>query len=374
MNPLVSVVTVTYNLVKSGRSEAFRRAVDSVHNQTYENIEHIIIDGASNDGTLDLFRDYELAGKVNVYSEPDTGIYNAMNKGLARAKGKYIIYLNSDDFWHNPKGIEQSVYILELAQADFSVAPFTLQKENGEVPGSSIPSLASFFAIMPCCHNTMLARTELLRKLDGFDESYKISADYNLTTRLLLQGAHPVYTPCNFVTFCEGGISNAPEMRTRHQEERLRVFHHNYDPIIGSERASRLLYGEADADLIHALSYIVHPSVSVHLTEIVKSYNMARYLIVSGGAVQHDFLTRTTKITGLFNIPLVEICSTPHSSRYKILGCLPLVSVHIQPTDFASHTRTLYLCGIPFLKYKYSEQSSRALLFGHITIYKKRTR
>lgn len=372
MSPLVSVITITYNLVKHDRVDSFRRAADSIHNQTYKNIEHIIIDGASSDGTLDIFKPYEAAGKLTVYSEPDTGIYNAMNKGLKQAKGKYIIYLNSDDFWHNPNGIEQSVHLLELAQADFSVAPFLLQKSDGTTVGAGTPSLASFFAIMPCCHQTMLARTDLLLKLGGFDESFQIAADYNLTTQLLLKGAHPVFVPCNFITFREGGISNDPAMVHLHHEERLKIFHMNYDSIIGTEKAARLVYGEADEDTLHTLNYIVHPSVAQQLPQIVKHFNMGRFLTVSGGAIRKNPLSYTTKITSIFNLPLVKIVETPSSTHYKFLGCLPLISRKIQTTGWSSHNHTIYVCGIPLLCYKYGEQSSRIILLGVITIYKKR--
>jgi len=77
--PTVTVVTITYNLINAGRKEFFRQCVESVHNQTYENIEHIVIDGASTDGTLDLIKEYADKGWFTYYSEKDTGVYEAMN-------------------------------------------------------------------------------------------------------------------------------------------------------------------------------------------------------------------------------------------------------------------------------------------------------
>ena len=77
MVPLVTVVTITYNLIKAGREKFVRQCIESVKNQTYPNVEHIIIDGASSDGTLEIFKDYPW---LQVYSEPDSGIYDAMNK------------------------------------------------------------------------------------------------------------------------------------------------------------------------------------------------------------------------------------------------------------------------------------------------------
>lgn len=371
-SPLVTVITATYNLVSSNRSEAFRRAADSVLSQTYSNIEYIIIDGASTDGTLDLFKDYEKSRKVTVYSEPDTGIYNAMNKGLNKASGKYIIYLNSDDFWHNPQGLEQSIHILELSGADFSIAPHTLQKADGKTAGICVPCLAAFFANMPFCHQTMLARTELLRETGGFDESFRIAADYDLVTRLFLRGAHPIYTPCNFATFCEGGISTQKDITQLQEEERQRVFHKNYDTIIGPEKAAKLFKGETDIELLSALSYLVHPSVAQQLHHVVHTHNAGRYLVTSGGAVRKNSTTTTTKINTLFNIPLLTIERTSTRTLYKLLGCIPLLSTDIRPLAYSSNERTRYFCGIPILRSIYTEQTSRKLLFGCITIYKKR--
>ncbi len=117
---LVTIVTATYNLFKAGRSEYFRQCAESVHAQTYGHIEHIVVDGASTDGTLGLLKEYEDKGWLRVFSEPDKGIYDAFNKALARARGKYIAFLNSDDWWHDATGVEQSVHMLELTGAAFS--------------------------------------------------------------------------------------------------------------------------------------------------------------------------------------------------------------------------------------------------------------
>lgn len=374
MQPLVSVVTITYNLVKANRGDSFRRAANSVLAQTYPHIEYLIIDGASTDGTLELFKNYEETGKLTVYSEPDSGIYNAMNKGLAKAKGKYIIFLNSDDYWHDPQGIEQSVRILEMTQADFSIAPHTLKSEDGHTHGICTPSPASFFADMPFCHQTMLARTELLREVGGFDESFKIAADYDLTTRLLLRGAHPVFLPLNFTTFSEGGISNKKDILQKQVDEKLRVFHKNYDTFIGPKRAEKLLKGATDDELLHFLNYVVHPSIAHQLQSRVYHLNSGRYLVTSGWAVRGNATMDTTRISGPFNIPMLTIRKTPDSTQYKLLGFLPFLSIRVKPLSCSSHVRITSLCGIPIMHSIYSERTTRKLLFGCFTIYKKRVR
>lgn len=90
---MISVITVSYNAVST-----IEQTILSVINQTYSNIEYIIIDGGSTDGTIDIIRRYE--DKIAYWvSEPDRGIYDAMNKGASKANGEYIAFLNSDDWY-----------------------------------------------------------------------------------------------------------------------------------------------------------------------------------------------------------------------------------------------------------------------------------
>lgn len=199
--PVVTVVTITYNLIKNNREKYIRQAINSVHNQSYKNIEHIIIDGASNDGTSEIFNDYPW---LKVYSEPDNGIYDAMNKGVKKASGKYIVFLNSDDFWHDHSGIEESVKYLEQNNADFSYAPCSYLDEDDKFAGYLYPSIESFFLRMPFCHQTMLTKTELV----NFDTRYKSSADYDFVLRLILNGAKGVYVPLNFTSYRWIGFSS----------------------------------------------------------------------------------------------------------------------------------------------------------------------
>ena len=136
--PLVSIITVCYNLVSGGRVPHFKQCITSVLEQTYTNIEHIVIDGGSQDGTVELLKsiieqtEKTKPGTLRYISEPDNGIYDAMNKGINVAKGKYIAFLNSDDFWHETNGVELSVAALESSNAAFSYAPRTVVSESGD--------------------------------------------------------------------------------------------------------------------------------------------------------------------------------------------------------------------------------------------------
>jgi glycosyltransferase involved in cell wall biosynthesis len=209
--PLVSIITVTFNLLKSNRKKFFRQNLESVHSQTYENIEHIIIDGASTDGTVDLIREYADKGWVKYISEPDTGIYDAMNKGVKMAKGKYVAFLNSDDYYHNNIGIEASVKVLEESAADFSYAPAVIKFEDGKLfsdhPQCN-PKISNVFFAMPFSHQTMLTKREVMMKENMFDTKYKSAADYDFVIRLCLKRYGSVLVKTSFVSYQFAGISS----------------------------------------------------------------------------------------------------------------------------------------------------------------------
>ena len=130
-HPLVTVITVCFNLVSNGRAGQFEQCLRSVHAQDYPQVEHLVIDGGSQDGTLELLQKYAALGWIRYVSEPDSGIYDAMNKGIRLAGGKYVAFLNSDDYWHHRRAVSASVAALEQGNAAFSYAPRTIVQENG---------------------------------------------------------------------------------------------------------------------------------------------------------------------------------------------------------------------------------------------------
>jgi glycosyltransferase involved in cell wall biosynthesis len=213
--PLVSIVTITFNLVKYKREKYFQQCIDSVKNQTYDNFEHIVIDGGSKDGTLDLIKKYADQGLINYISEPDKGIYDAMNKGIKMAKGKYVAFLNSDDYWHDKEAISESVKFLEKENADFSYAPARLQLEDGEFYHEHFgwkhqyyePKISTIFFSMAFCHQTMFTKRDVMIKESMFDTNFKRSSDYDFIIRLCLKKYKSVFVDKQFTTFRLGGLS-----------------------------------------------------------------------------------------------------------------------------------------------------------------------
>ena len=195
--PKVSIITITYNLINAGRKAYFLQMVDSVKSQTYSNIEHIVIDGASDDGTVELIKSTGL----KYISEPDSGIYDAMNKGIMLASGKYICFMNSDDYFNTENAVKYSVETLEKARVDFSYATATVINKEEKFLYNIIPNIYGVFSRMPFCHQTMFVKLDVLKKEAMFNANLKSAADYDLIIRLMLKKYKYAEVKYNIVTY-----------------------------------------------------------------------------------------------------------------------------------------------------------------------------
>tara|TARA_S200000501_G_scaffold97106_1_gene90396 strand:- start:715 stop:1458 length:744 start_codon:yes stop_codon:yes gene_type:complete len=178
----ISVITVCLN-----SAETLRDNLESVKNQTYEDIEHIIIDGGSTDETLEILNSFK--NNLVVVSEKDSGIYHAMNKGINLASGEIIGFLNSDDYFYSNDVIKEYAdgFISPSLKIIFGDLQF-IKRENKKKIRSWISSEFSFeklnFGWIPP-HPTFYARKELFEYYGGFDESLRFAADYDLMIRFL---------------------------------------------------------------------------------------------------------------------------------------------------------------------------------------------
>ncbi len=226
IKPLVTVITITFNCIKYGRKETLIQSIESVQNQDYENFEHIIIDGASSDGTLELLQNYP---HLKVFSEPDRGVYDAFNKGVKRANGKYIVFVNSDDYFSTNKSISLSVDALEKENADYSYATtYLLNEKNPKRSAMRVPKIWKSFSKMPFCHQSMFCKVDVLKEIGLFDVNNKITSDYEVYLRLLFGGYKAVEVDEHIVTFRIGGISDNMEIFAK---ERCELFKKIYAPF-----------------------------------------------------------------------------------------------------------------------------------------------
>ena len=159
MQPLVTIITVAFN------SEAtISKTIESVLNQTYDNIEYIIVDGASKDNTVKIAKSYEekfkAAGKtLTVISEKDNGMYDALNKGARLAHGELVGQVNSDD-WYEPDAVEQMVLFYEKEQYDIAWSDIRILKESGDMIKKA--KVNKLWFTSGFCHPTMFSRREVL--------------------------------------------------------------------------------------------------------------------------------------------------------------------------------------------------------------------
>ena len=236
--PIVTVVTVCFNPLKAGRQELFAQNLDSVQKQTGVVLEHLIIDGASTDGTLDFLKAYDNKyHDIRILSKADTGIYEAMNRGIALARGKYVIFLNSDDFYHCSDGLSLSVKALEASDCSFVFAPVLPKGPHTRFTHYHHPQrrLHKIFVSSVIPHPSMLYRRTALMEIGGFDQTYRIAADYDMTLRLITAGHKGYFVNHCFVTFVMGGLSTQDENKESDIREKIRLVRNAHCKAFGTE-------------------------------------------------------------------------------------------------------------------------------------------
>ena len=238
----ISIVTITYNAART-----LQRTLDSVACQTYADIEHLIIDGASKDATVAIAERYKAASRheVVIQSEPDKGLYDAMNKGLLKATGDYLVFLNAGDTLYAPDTIETVVRCVQQP-------PLLLERAGGEAPAVIYGDTAitdaegnflhlrthrppeqltwkSFKQGMLVCHQAFYVLTSLARQIP-YDLQYRHSADVDWCIRIMREAERQhlplVNTHAILANFEEGGDT------TQHHrdslKERFSVMAHHY--------------------------------------------------------------------------------------------------------------------------------------------------
>lgn len=207
----VSIITATYN-----SAATLRDTLESVLAQTYQDIEYIIVDGLSSDGTQAIVKEYEprFDGRLRLISEADKGLYDAMNKGLRMATGDIVGVLNSDDLFYDKNVVADVVRTfnendIDCVYGDLEfVAANDIHKVVRKWRGSQYKPGAFQRGWHPA-HPTFYCRRSCYEKYGGFDLNLKVSADFDLMLRFL--GKHKLrnkYIARNFIWMRAGGESN----------------------------------------------------------------------------------------------------------------------------------------------------------------------
>jgi glycosyltransferase involved in cell wall biosynthesis len=208
----ITIITATYN-----SSVTLRDTMESVLNQTYQDIEYLVVDGASRDNTLDIVREYEplFQGKMRWISEPDKGLYDAMNKGMRMATGDVVGILNSDDFYTSKEVLQQVADVFQKENVDavygdvHYVQPEDLSHSIRYYSSKPFRRWMMRLGFMPA-HPSFYCKREVYRKYGTFNTSYKVAADFeNLLRLIFVNRIRTYYIPMDFVTMRTGGASSS---------------------------------------------------------------------------------------------------------------------------------------------------------------------
>ncbi|SFF15561.1 glycosyltransferase family 2 protein [Flavobacterium xueshanense] len=225
MNKKLSIITINYNNLLG-----LQKTVESVTCQIWQEFEYIVIDGGSTDGSA-TYLESQTDKITHWVSEPDKGIYNAMNKGIAKASGEYLLFLNSGDHFINSLSLQKvQKHLINDGVIYFNIDVI----DNGSSYVLENPTVMSFSYLhnnLPC-HQCTFIHQSVFKRVGYYDESLKIVADWKLLIQAILK--HNVaYRKVDavFSTFYKDGISSLPENQSIIEAERARVLQEEF-PVL----------------------------------------------------------------------------------------------------------------------------------------------
>lgn len=218
-NPFLSIITINYN-----DAAGIEKTIQSVISQTFKDFEYLVIDGGSNDGSQNVIEKYE--SSINYYvSESDTGIYNAMNKGIRNANGEYLLFLNSGDILNGSSALEDFINH-ESFQGDIIYGDYKYE-EGGKIFPDKLTPL--FFVRTSLPHQSTLFKREVFDKMGLYDERFKIIADRFFYVKCFLSNQFLFkHIPLPLSIYDLTGISNDPLHKERQELENGIMFRENY--------------------------------------------------------------------------------------------------------------------------------------------------
>ena len=224
LTPKFSVITVTYNAEK-----VLEDTLQSVISQTYRHVEYIIVDGASKDGTIKIIDKYRERIHT-VVSEPDKGLYDAMNKGIALATGDYLCFLNAGDSFHEDDTLQQMVHSIkenELPDILYGETAIVDQQSHflrmRRLSAPEVLSWKSFKQGMLVCHQAFFAKRDLV---EPYDLNYRFSSDFDWCIRVMKK-AHTLHnTHLTIIDYLEEGLTTQNHKASLRERFRIMTKHY----------------------------------------------------------------------------------------------------------------------------------------------------
>ncbi len=281
----VSIITVCRNSAKT-----IRQTIESVLGQSWKNIEYIVIDGASSDGTIDVINEY-LDRIAYFVSEPDEGMYYALNKALKIVSGDIVGIINSDD-WYEANAVEKAVE--EFSGKDYEVVygcQYIIHDENIKTRIPNLP-ITDIWHGMPMGHPSVFVKKSVYDRLGGFDTSYRIVADHELMLRFYSNGVKFREIDAPLANFRLTGVSsrNRRAVMKEAKQLMLRYVNKSENPIAETEK----IYKACESAVID--SYLIEPTDEI-LDSVKKLFGEKK-----------DFCIFGTGFWGGFILKLMEKC------------------------------------------------------------------
>jgi glycosyltransferase involved in cell wall biosynthesis len=214
----LSIITATKDIILNSRQDQLKKCIESIAKISIPH-EHLICDGGSLDGTLNILSEYIASHNVRVISKKDNGIYDAFNNGVCHARGSWIYFIGSDDYLCAPSELENALKLAEESNADMTISP--VQYSDGIKRFSSLKDCGNILIIKPYCHQGVLMRKKLIMQLGLFDNKYRIASDFKLCLQAHLANARHIFINKIYACFSvENGISNTCK---NERNERLEI-------------------------------------------------------------------------------------------------------------------------------------------------------
>lgn len=204
--PLFSIITITFNAEKT-----IKPTLESIKCQTFTNFEHLIIDGKSTDNTVSIARQFNIQNS-HIISEPDKGLYDAMNKGIKNATGKYLIFLNAGDSFHSEETLRIIANVINAENPDIAYGQTIIvnsQREkiaNRHLTAPHNLTADSFKNGMLVCHQAFIAKREIA---EYYNLKYRFSADYDWCIRCLKKSHKNSYVNAVIIDYLSEGVTTA---------------------------------------------------------------------------------------------------------------------------------------------------------------------
>jgi glycosyltransferase involved in cell wall biosynthesis len=228
MSKKISIITVVYNA-----GECLEWTLKSVQDQKYRDIEYIIVDGGSTDNTLDLIDRYNCI-ITKWISEPDEGLYSAMNKGLKMAIGDYVLFLNAGDIFYNEMVLEK-VFLGDDAGADIYYGETMIMDKEGREIGMrrlKAPEKLSWKSLidgMLVCHQSFIVRKSICGE---YNLQYRIAADYEWMLNCLKKAETIVNTHLIISKFLDGGLNKQNIQKALTERFSIMIRHFNFLRVV----------------------------------------------------------------------------------------------------------------------------------------------